>query len=114
MIDQILKTFDIQRSFSKKGCPYDNEVSESTYNSFKAEFVYSNTFRTELELSTELFDYVNWWNSWRLHGALGYKTPRAYKERLARPALRGSTNMLMFDERLNFLQHNPIATVSYL
>ena len=60
MIDQILKTFDIQRSLSKNGCPYDNAVAESTYKSFKVEFVYSNVFKTEQELATELFDYVNW------------------------------------------------------
>lgn len=50
LIDQILKTFDIQRSLSKKGCPYDNAVAESTYKSFKVEFVYSNVFKTEEEI----------------------------------------------------------------
>ncbi len=89
LIDQILKTFDIQRSLSKKGCPYDNAVAESTYKSFKVEFVYSNVFKTEQELATELFDYVNWWNNWRLHGALDYKTPRAYKEEIGEACLEG-------------------------
>lgn len=46
LIDTILKTFAIERSLSKKGCPYDNAVAESTYKSFKAEFVYPNTFDT--------------------------------------------------------------------
>lgn len=114
MIDQILKTFDIQRSLSKKGCPYDNAVAESTSKSFKVEFVYSNTFRTERELSTELFDYVNWWNNWCLHGSLGIRHQELIKKKLAKLALRVSTNMLMFYERWTFLQLNPIETVSHL
>ena len=28
MIDKLLKTFNISRSLSKKGCPYDNAVAE--------------------------------------------------------------------------------------
>lgn len=89
LIDRILKTFDIQRSLSKKGCPYDNAVAESTYKSFKVEFIYSTIFKTEQELAIELFDYVNWWNNWRLHGALDYKTPIAYKKEIGEASLEG-------------------------
>ncbi|EOT30712.1 hypothetical protein OMQ_00416 [Enterococcus saccharolyticus subsp. saccharolyticus ATCC 43076] len=59
LIDTTLKTFAIKRSLSKKGCPYDNAVAESTYKSFKAEFVYPNTFDTLNQLKLQLFDYVN-------------------------------------------------------
>lgn len=45
--------FEIVKKTVWTGCPYDNTVAKSTYKSFKAEFVYSNTFRTERELSTE-------------------------------------------------------------
>lgn len=75
LIDTILKTFAIERLLSKKGCPYDNAVAESTYQSFKAEFVYPNTFDTLNQLKLQLFDYVNWWNYLRLHVSLGYETP---------------------------------------
>lgn len=40
-IDGLLGTFKIDRSLSKKGCPYDNAVAESTFKSFKSEFVVS-------------------------------------------------------------------------
>ncbi|WP_344703207.1 IS3 family transposase, partial [Salinicoccus jeotgali] len=30
----------------------------------------------------ELFDYVNWYNNIRPHGALGYMTPKEYKKEL--------------------------------
>ncbi|WP_143358011.1 transposase, partial [Escherichia coli] len=37
-IDELLTTFDINRSLSHKGCPFDNAVAESTYKSLKVEF----------------------------------------------------------------------------
>lgn len=39
-IEEVLQTFVITRSLSKKGWPYDNAVAESTYKSVKIEFVY--------------------------------------------------------------------------
>ncbi|PCE03364.1 IS3 family transposase, partial [Enterococcus faecium] len=83
-IDELLTTFDINRSLSHKGCPFDNAVAESTYKSLKVEFVYQYTFETLQQLDLELFDYVNWWNHLRLHGTLGYETPVGYRnQRLA-------------------------------
>ncbi len=81
-IDTILKIFDIERSLSKKGCPYDNAVAESTYKSFKAEFVYPNTFDKLNQLKLQLFDYVNWWNYLRLHDSLGYETLISIRNRI--------------------------------
>lgn len=75
LIDVMLETFDIKRSLSKKGNPWDNVVAESMYKSFKAEFIYPNHFETLKELSISLADYVHWWNHIRLHGALDYTTP---------------------------------------
>ncbi|AQY52334.1 transposase [Listeria weihenstephanensis] len=82
-MDELLDAFDIQRSLSNKGCPYDNAVAESTYKSFKKEFVYPNHFQTLEQLQVELFDYVNWWNHIRLHGTLNYQSPVSF--RIANP-----------------------------
>lgn len=78
-IEGILKTFDIDRSLSRKGCPYDNAVAEATFKSFKKEFVYQYTFDNLDHLKLELFDYVNWFNNIRLHSSLGYLPPTTYK-----------------------------------
>ncbi len=87
-IDELLTTFDINRSLSHKGCPFDNAAAESTYKSLKVEFVYQYTFETLQQLDLELFDYVNWWNHLRLHGTLGYETPVGYRnQRLAQRIL---------------------------
>lgn len=79
VIDKILDTFEIGRSLSNKGCPYDNAVAESTYKSFKKEFVYPNKFQTLNQLKVQLLDYVNWWNHIRLHGTLNYQSPVSFR-----------------------------------
>jgi len=78
-IEDLLYNFNIQRSLSKKGCPYDNAVAEALFKTFKKEFVYPNIFESLGMLKLELFDYVNWYNNKRLHSSLGYLSPIAYK-----------------------------------
>lgn len=78
-IDQLLTVFDISRSLSKKGCPYDNAVAEATFKIIKTEFVFNTIFDSLDQLQLELFEYVNWYNNKRLHGSLGYLTPVEYK-----------------------------------
>ena len=93
-IHEILNGFGITRSLSRKGCPYDNAVAESTYKSVKVEFVHQYRFETLAQLRLELFDYVHWWNYLRLHGTLAYETPiQIRQQRLAKRILdneRGS------------------------
>lgn len=70
IIEEALEIFDIRRSLSHKGCPYDNAVAEATYKIIKIEFAFNKGFESleELEL------YVNWYNNVRIHGSLCYKT----------------------------------------
>ncbi|MEK5230325.1 IS3 family transposase [Lysinibacillus sp. FSL K6-0232] len=81
LIDDALKTFNIQRSLSMKGCPYDNAVAEATFKIIKTEFVKGRHFSSLEELTRELKDYVHWFNSIRIHGTLGYESPIEYKHR---------------------------------
>ncbi len=76
----MLTTFNIDRSLSKKGCPYDNAVAEATYKIIKTEFVFNRIFGSFEELETELFDYVHWYNNIRIHSSLNYLTPIEYKK----------------------------------
>lgn len=80
LIDETLETFDIARSLSKKGCPYDNAVAEATFKIIKTEFVRQYTFDNLDQLNLELFDYVNWFNNRRIHSSLNYLTPREYRD----------------------------------
>jgi putative transposase len=78
-LDELLKTFNIRRSLSMKGCPYDNAVAEATFKIIKTEFVKNRTFATLEELQYHLADYVNWFNCRRIHSSLGYLTPVEYR-----------------------------------
>ncbi|MEG1286317.1 MAG: IS3 family transposase [Romboutsia sp.] len=79
VIDEVLKGFNIQRSLSKKGCPYDNAVAEAGYKVLKTEFVGKRIFKDIEELRKELRDYVLWYNYKRIHGSLNYMTPVEYR-----------------------------------
>lgn len=78
-IDQLLNVFSIERSLSKKGCPYDNAVAEAAFKVVKTEFAFNKIFTNFEELEYQLFDYVNWYNNHRIHGSLDYLTPVEYR-----------------------------------
>jgi transposase InsO family protein len=79
LIDDILSRYSIKRSLSRKGNPYDNAVAEATYKIFKTEFCFNRKFYSLSQLEIELFDYVNWYNNFRIHSSLGYLSPINYK-----------------------------------
>ncbi|MCX5774363.1 MAG: IS3 family transposase, partial [Fusobacteria bacterium] len=80
LIENVLDTFEIQRSLSKKGCPYDNAVAESTYKVIKTEFVKQHHFKTLRELEIKLADYIHWYNNIRIHGSLNYLIPKLFRK----------------------------------
>lgn len=73
-----LQTFQVKRSLSMKGCPYDTAVAEATFKIFKTEFVKGRSFES-LEDIEKLVDYVYWYNRTRIHGTLDYMSPVYYK-----------------------------------
>ncbi len=79
LLDEALEAFGISRSLSARGCPYDNAVIESTNHILKTEFIHHRSFRNLAELQALLFDYVHWYNTKRLHSAIGYVSPTAYR-----------------------------------
>jgi transposase InsO family protein len=81
LIDDALDAFQIKRSLSMKGCPYDNAVAEATFKIIKTEFVKGKHFESLDQLKTELFDYVHWFNHIRIHSTLAYLSPSEFKTR---------------------------------
>lgn len=80
IIDEILETFNIERSLSMKGCPYDNAVAEAAYKVIKTEFIRNRTFETLKPLGLYFGDYVNWYNNHRIHSSLGYLSPIDFRK----------------------------------
>jgi putative transposase len=83
VIDELLNTFNIKRSLSKKGCPYDNSVAEATFKILKTEFAFNKIFDSLQQLQYLLFDYVHWFNNFRIHSSLNYLSPIDFKNSLS-------------------------------
>ncbi len=65
-----------KQSFSEKGCPYDNACIESFHAILKKEEIYRNIYKNYEDAKKAIFEYIEgFYNSKRLHSALGYKTP---------------------------------------
>lgn len=66
-IDELLGKYQINRSLSHKGNPYDNAVAESTFKILKTELMNGKHLHTLEQPALELFDYVHWYNNIRMH-----------------------------------------------
>ncbi len=71
----ILKSHDIQISMDGKGRATDNICIERFWRSIKYEEIYLNDYKSMNELRYSINQYMEKYNSRRLHSALGNKTP---------------------------------------
>ena len=68
---------------SRKGNCLDNAPMESFFHSLKVERVHHRVYATRAEARRDLFGWIEgWYNTHRLHSALGYRSPAAV-ERMA-------------------------------
>lgn len=88
LIEETPKAFEINRSLSHKGCPYDNAVGEATFKIIKTEFVCHKSFDNLRHLQLQLSDYVNWFNHHRIHSSLYYQTSVEYREKTLKNCLK--------------------------
>ncbi len=63
------------QSMSRKGNCWDNAVAESFFKTIKYEWLYRFKFTSYNQLFESIQDYINWYNTQRLHSSLGYLTP---------------------------------------
>ncbi len=71
----ILKKHDIKIFMDGKGRSIDNIVIERFWRSLKYEEIYLNDYKSMGELKYSINNYMNKYNSRRLHSAIGNKTP---------------------------------------
>ena len=83
-IDNLLKAYNIRRSLSNPGVPYDNACMETLYNKIKIEFVKGRSFPDYYSCVRDFFEYVHWYNYERIHEGINYMTPIAYKEMMSK------------------------------
>ena len=66
-------------SIGERKSALDNAAMESWFASFKNEDIYpSGPIQTKVQARERLFDYIWDYNNYRLHSALGYRSPIAY------------------------------------
>ena len=75
-----LQQYDMVASMSRKGNCWDNAPTERFFRSLKSERLSYYRFVTRQSAQMQILDYITYYNSTRLHSALGYKTPFAYEK----------------------------------
>ena len=71
----------IDPSVGSVGDSYDNALAESTIGLFKTEVInFLGTWKTVGQVEWETLKWVNWYNTERLHSAIGYVTPQEAEE----------------------------------
>lgn len=81
-----LITARVKASVGTVGDSYDNALADTVNGLYKAEVIYSKRIWesvSEVELAT--LNRVHWWNTSRLHEALGYRTPASVEATYTHP-----------------------------
>jgi transposase InsO family protein len=65
----------ITQSMSRKGNCWDNAVAESFFKTIKHECLLRYKFNSIDELYDCINEYINWYNTMRIHSSLNYLTP---------------------------------------
>ena len=76
---QVLDDHGVLASIGSVGDAYDNALAESFVDSFKTELIADRVWRTRTQLELAIVEYVGWFNSARLHQALGDRPPAEFE-----------------------------------
>jgi transposase InsO family protein len=76
---QVLDDHRVLGSIGSVGDAYDNALAESFVDSFKTELIADRVWRTRTQLELAIVEWVGWFNSARLHQALGDRPPDEFE-----------------------------------
>ena len=75
----VLESYKVIRSMSRKGNCWDNAVAESFFKSLKTELIYGNKLISKEQMKLQIFEYIEiWYNQKRRHSALNYMTIKEF------------------------------------
>jgi putative transposase len=87
----VLQAHQMVASMSRPANPWDNATCESFLKTLKQEEIYCHQYRGMEELAARLGEFIdNYYNTQRLHSALGYRTPEEF-ERDEAATITGAT-----------------------
>jgi putative transposase len=75
-------------SMGRRGNPYDNAMPESLMKTLKVEGVYPMAFEAQEDVAEHLPRFIEKYNDWRLHSALGCRSPNQFEEENARTPVK--------------------------
>ena len=79
----LLKAHQFKGSMSRKGDCWDNAVVESFFGSLKQERVQWRYYQSRYEAQQDILNYISmFYNNYRLHSYLGYKSPNQYEKEM--------------------------------
>jgi putative transposase len=84
----------VRPSMGSVGDAYDNAMAESFVDSFKTELITDRVWRTRSQLELAIVEYLGWFNSARLHQALGDLPPAEF-EALSTPQFETITSTMI-------------------
>jgi len=81
MFRDALRVAEIEQSMSRKGNCWDNAPCESWFGKLKSEWIYPHgIYETREDAKLSIIEYIEmFYNSERVHQALGYKTPNGFE-----------------------------------
>jgi len=83
---RLLNSLQMKFSMSARGNCYDNAAMESFYGRYKSSSVRGYVFADEEELRANVFEYIEvFYNRFRKHSSLGYKSPEQYEDKFLPP-----------------------------
>jgi putative transposase len=76
----LAESYGMRQSMSRVGNCWDNAVAESFFRSLKVETIKGVKLTTFEEAEKVIFRYIeDYYNFWRAHSSLGYRSPVAYE-----------------------------------
>jgi transposase InsO family protein len=79
---QTLADHGVLASVGSIGDAYDNALAESFVDSFKTELIADRVWATRSQLELAVVEYLGWFNTARLHQALGDQPPAEFEARM--------------------------------
>ena len=77
---ELLATYGLEASMSRKGDCWDNAVAESFFATLELELIAWQRWATRAEARAAIFRYIaTWYNTRRRHSTLAYRSPAAYE-----------------------------------
>ena len=79
----LLQSYGIIQSMSRKGNCWDNAVAESFFHTLKTELIYHQNFQTKAQANQAIFEYIEvFYNRQRIHSSNNNLSPVAFEEKM--------------------------------